>query len=139
MTGQPVPELPQDDQTAGHLNDRVQPEADQGDRPGDSTSGFENDRIRADQAIPTRGRWNGLRLHVNPLEVGVRRPPLSRSSRSQCAQTVKDRTVSDGTGFIGGRSGSRVTQLRRPRGQNDLAAQAASVDAGVDLRCGGQR
>jgi len=61
---QPEPELPQDDQPAADLNDRVQAEPDQGHRAGDHAGGDGDDRLQ--QVVGHRHRRQHLTTAAEP-------------------------------------------------------------------------
>ncbi len=132
--GQPVAELPQDDQAAGDLDDRVQPEADQGhgsrDQPGaDGDHGFDDvvgDRGGGEQLGAAAQCAAKLRVAgpgaAGPGRTGSRtaRPGAGRrwATRSGCSRGRP-------SGWPG-RSSGRVRLRRRSRPSSRSAADNRS-------------
>ncbi len=122
--GHPVAELPQDDQAAGDLDDRVESEPDQGDRPGDHAGGDRDDRL--DDVVGHRCAGQQLRTASEPgagsasrvawvcTWVVMRRPPRWRRRSSGTASTASpvsasSRSAADSRSHHGRRCGSATT------------------------------
>ena len=146
---QAVAELPQDDQPAADLDDRVQTEPDECDRTGDKAGGDRDDRLddvvgteaprkqlrapaqlrcRRDRVLDVRRRVDVACSPCRPPRRGsgtaARRRPWRPAARSAASNTLRQRR----------RGGSPRTSTPGPRSRPDQAAVAQACEVLGDRR-----